>query len=184
MLAILLTLNADASSNTILKCFSKKELYAFSQHFKRQSPLQSDAYPLFASDSEEGFDFREIEILFTKEQIQKIEITDSTSFLSHIEDVKQLHIDHDHNVIYDGQNKWNVFLQEERITLNNGSNAGNSELQIPSIFDDITEGCLYYSELWKSPLQIDFLKEQPVLFHHQQEGESYNLDVCYIYDAG
>ena len=51
--------------------------------------------------------------------------------------------------------KWNVSQHEEGMTL---YHQGRKEIQtqIPSVFDDITEGCLYYSELWKSPLQMTF----------------------------
>ena len=72
MFTILLTLNAEASSNSILKCFSKQDLYAFSQQFKRQSPLQNDAYPFFA-ENEDAFDFREIEISFDRKRFKKIQ---------------------------------------------------------------------------------------------------------------
>ena len=163
MFTILLTLNAEASSSSILKCFSKQDLYTFSQQFKRQSPLQNDVYP-FTKDGEDAFDFREIEILFNKEHIQKITIAEPTSFVSHISDAEGLHFDKDRSIAYDGQRKWNVSQHEEGMTLYQAGMERNPELQIPSVFDDITEGCLYYSELWKSPLQIDILKEQAVLF--------------------
>ena len=66
---------------------------------------------------------------------------------------------------------------EKGMTLYHATKETTPELKIPSVFDDITEGCLYYSELWKSPLQIDILKEQAVLFHYQPEAETYNLNV-------
>ena len=112
-----------------------------------------------------------------RNRFKKITIAEPTSFVSHISDAESLHFDEDRSIAYDGQRKWNVSQHEEGMTLYQSGKERVPELQIPSVFDDITEGCLYYSELWKSPLQIDILKEQAVLFHYQPEGETYNLNV-------
>ena len=82
---ILLTLNAAASSSSILKCFSSK-IYMLFHNSSKTEPFANDTYP-FLLKCEDAFVFVRLKSPLIRNRF-KVTIAEPTSFVSHISDVK------------------------------------------------------------------------------------------------